>query len=77
MNLSRKEKPKRSFEEDFLPVVEEMDSARKILDELSVEQEFTMKDIDAIDDLRYSAMLLTDIAKTFLEEFEGKKNEDK
>lgn len=49
-----------------------MDSARKTLDGLPVEQEFTMEDIDVIDDIRYSAMYLAEVAKAFIDEFQGK-----
>lgn len=58
---------------DFHDLVREMKSAFDFLDKLPDTQEYTVDDIDAIDDLRHQAMRLSDMAKASLDEFSGAK----
>jgi len=73
--LKRKDKKSRKFSDGFESLIQEMDSARKILDELPDDQEFTMDDTDIVDELRLSAGYLKDVANAVLEEFQGKPND--
>lgn len=73
--MKRKDKKSRKFSDGFESLIQEMDSARKILDELPDDQEFTMDDTDIVDELRLSAGYLKDVANAVLEEFQGKPND--